>query len=190
MPRGEKETLVREAVAVFDDAEALVSAIDDLQRSGFDRAEISLVAGEHAVVEELGHMYEKVTEVEDDPAIPRVAFVSEQSIGEAEGALVSGLVYVGAMAAAGAVVASGGAVAAALIGAAVAGGAGGLIGGALASWLGEHHARYLQEQLDRGGLLLWVRTRDKAREDKATAILARHSAHDVHVHGLPKAPVA
>lgn len=187
MPAGEKENLVREAVAVFDDVETLGAAIDELLSSGFDRAEISLVAGEDAVVEKLGHMYRKAPEVEDDATIPRDAFVSEEEIGEAEGALVSGLFYVGAVAAAGAIVASGGAAATVLVGAAMAGSAGGLVGATLASWLGEHHAQYLQEQLDRGGLLLWVRTWDAADEAKATEILNRHSAHDVHVHGLPKA---
>lgn len=182
---GKNEAVVREAVAVFDSVAALEEAIDDLLRSGFDRAELSLVAGEQAVTEKLGHMYSKVEDVEDDAKIPRVAFVSKQTFGEAEGALVSGLMYVGAVAAIGAIVASGGVVAAMLTSAAMAGGAGGLVGALLASWLGEHHAEYLQKQLDRGGLLLWVRTWDSAREVKATGILKKHSAHDVHVHSLP-----
>ena len=38
---------------------------------------------------------------------------------------------------------------------------------------------------ERGGLLLWVRTRDAAHEDRAKKILSKHTAHDVHVHGLP-----
>ena len=176
---------VREAVAFFHDVETLEEAIDELLRSGFDRAELSLVAGAETVTDELGHMYEKVADAEDDASIPRAAFVSSHSFSEAEGALVSTLFYVGAVAAAGAIVASGGAIVAALVGGAMAGGAGGLVGGALASWLDEHHAQYLQEQLDRGGLLLWVRVWDKARELKAVHILSGHSAHDVHVHGMP-----
>ena len=47
----------------------------------------------------------------------------------------------------------------------------------------------LQEQLDRGGLLLWVRTWDKDREKRAVDILNKHSGHDVHVHGVPDAPL-
>ena len=66
--------------------------------------------------------------------------------------------YVGAIAAVGAVVASGGTIAAAITAAALAGGAGGLIGSILAKWVGEHQAHYLQTQMDHGGLLLWVRT--------------------------------
>jgi hypothetical protein len=70
----------------------------------------------------------------------------------------------------------------------LAGGAGGLIGSILARWLGDHHARHLQEQMERGGLLLWVRTRDASREEGAVGILTKYSAEKVHVHELPLAP--
>ena len=39
---------------------SLQSAIDELLSSGFHRAELSLLASEHAVVEKLGHQYTKV----------------------------------------------------------------------------------------------------------------------------------
>lgn len=177
-------TTVREAVGVFDDAETLEAAIDELRRSGFDRAEISLLAGEHAVAEKLGHLYDKVEAVEDEPRAPRTAFVSSAALGDAEGALIGALTYVGAVAAAGAVVASGGTAMAAVIAATVAGDTGGLIGALLAHLLGRRHAETLQRQLDRGGLLLWVHVRDPEHERRAVAILGRHSAHDVHVHEL------
>ena len=173
-----------EAVAVFDDAVAFQAAIDELLSAGFDRAEISLLASEHAVEEKLGHAYEKVVELEDDSAVPRTAFVSTEAIGDAEGGLIGGLVYVGAVATAGAVVASGGTLAAAIAGAAMLGGAGGVIGSVLAKLIGDHHAQRIQEQLHHGGLLLWVRTRDKAHERRAVDILSKHAAHDVHTHAL------
>lgn len=173
-----------EAVAVFDDAATLQGAIDELLSAGFDRAALSLLAGEETVIKKLGHIYTKVEELEDDPAAPRAAYVSTESIGDAEGALVGGLVYVGAVAAAGAVVATGGTLAAAIAGAAMMGGAGGLIGAVLAKMTGDRHAGHLQEQLDHGGLLLWVRTWDREHEQRAVDILSKHSAHDVHVHAL------
>lgn len=176
-----------EAVGVFDDAASLQAAIDELLSAGFNQAEISLLASEHAVEEKLGHAYEKVKELEDDSSTPRAAYVSTESRGDAEGGLIGGLLYVGALAAAGAVVATGGTLAAAIAAAAVAGGTGGLIGSVLAKLVGDHHGRYLQEQLDHGGLLLWVRTRDQEHERRATDILSKHSAHDVHTHALPAA---
>ena len=70
---------------------------------------------------------------------------------------------------------------------ALAGGTGGLIGTLLARWIGDHHARYLQEQMEHGGLLLWVRTRDVEKEKRASEILSKHSGRDVHLHALPAA---
>jgi hypothetical protein len=178
---------IREAVGFFGTADTLQEAIDKLMSSGFDRAELSLLAGEHTVDEKLGHKYHKVTELEDDAAVPRCCYVSTESVGDAEGGLVGGLFYVGAVAAVGAIVASGGGLAAAITGAALAGGTGGLIGSVLARLVGEHHAHHLQEQLDHGGLLLWVRTRDAEHEKRAVDILRQHSGRDVHMHAIPTA---
>ena len=59
MKRDVDKKPVREAVAVFETAETLQAAIDELLISGFNRAELSLLAGEHAVEEKLGHHYTK-----------------------------------------------------------------------------------------------------------------------------------
>lgn len=178
---------IREAVAVFRSAQALEDAIDELQSSGFDRAEISLLAAERAVESKLGHAYERVRDLEDDAATPRTFYVSKESIGDAEGGLVGGLLYVGALAAVGGIVASGGSLAAAIAGGALAGGAGGVIGATLARLLGQHHADHVATQLGHGGLLLWVHLRDAEHEARAKAILAKHGGTDVHVHSLPAA---
>jgi hypothetical protein len=174
---------VREVVGIFHGSRDLELAIDELLRSGFDRAEISLLASERAVQIKLGHLYRRTDELADDSAAPRAAYISTEALGDAEGAIVGGLVYVGATLAAGAVILSGGAMAGVLAATALAGGAGGLIGSLLAKWLGDHHARYLTEQLEHGGLLIWVRTRTRALEERAVAILRRHAGESIHVHG-------
>lgn len=186
-PREASADAVREAVGIFDDRETFEAAVDELLSSGFDRAELSLLASENAVEEKLGHMYEKVEELEDDAEIPRAAYVERESVGDAEGGLIGGLGYVGAVIGAGAAVVSGGTFAGAVAAACLSGGAGGLIGSALAKMIDHHHADRLQAQLDRGGLLLWVHARDPEHERRATEILAKHSAHDVHVHARPTA---
>ena len=71
MASGEETSQVREAVGVFDTADALQAAIDELQTSGFDLADISLMTSEHVVEEKLGHRYKKVAEMEDDANVPR-----------------------------------------------------------------------------------------------------------------------
>lgn len=178
---------VREIVGVFRDETALETAIDDLLGCGFDRADISLLATEQAVVDKLGHAYRKVTEVEDDLTVPRVAYVSKEDVGAADGGLIGGLVYVGAIAGAGAVLASGGALGAALLWAALAGGTGGAVGLGLARWIDTQRAQRLDEQLKKGGLVLWVYCRNPECENKAMRVLRQHGGEDVHPHDLTQA---
>ena len=155
----------REAVAVFDDEPSLRNAVDELLVRGFDRSSLSLLASEHAVEAKLGHRYDKVVELEDDTGVPRIAYIGKDS---------------------GAIVATGGTIAAALLGAAAVGGMGGLIGAGLAKFMGAHHADYLQEQLDHGGLLLWVSVHGPGQARTACEILKRCSGRDVHLHDLPE----
>lgn len=173
---------VREAVALFDDVESLEQAIDELLEHGFDRADISLLATKSAVEEALGD--EPAREIEDDARAPRTAYVSTESVGDAEGALVGIPMYVGAVTAAGLAAAAGGPLAV-LIGAAVAvGGAGALLGGILARMLDDRRAEEIGAQLDRGGLVLWARVWTPEQEALAKATLAAHSGHDVHLHEM------
>jgi hypothetical protein len=175
---------VCEVVGVFHKTEDLESAIDELLSSGFDRAELSLLATENAVATKLGGYYRRAEEMADNPAVPRTAFVSTAAIGDAEGALIGGLAYVGATVAIGAVVMSGGALAAAVAAAVLAGGTGGLIGSVLAHLVGHHHAAYLHDQIENGGLLLWVRAWNPSDEGRALEIIGKHAADKVHSRSI------
>jgi hypothetical protein len=174
--------LCREAVGVFHHWTNLQAAVDELLNHGFDRAEISMLAGEEVVERKLGHVYEKVSELEDDPNAPRIAFVGRDSLTEGKASAIGTLGYVGAVAAVGAVVASGGALAWVLLAGAAAGGGGAALGSLLAKALGRGRAKDIEAQIDKGGLLLWVRTCSQDREARAMEILKEHGADDVHVH--------
>jgi hypothetical protein len=175
---------VREAVAVFDDVSSLETAVDELHAAGFAEDAISLLAAHDAVARKLGHMYRRVEELEDDPRAPRTAFVSAKNLGERESRVLGSLTVLPTVIAAGTVVASAGAVAAAIVGTAI---AGALLGTVFTHWMDRRHADWLQEQLDRGGVLLWVRTPSEEDERKALEILTRYSAHDIHIHEIPVA---
>jgi hypothetical protein len=180
-----KVETVHEAVGVFNDADSLQAALDDLQMNGFMRQELSILADEKAVEEKLGHIYKRVEDIEDNPKAPRTIFVSNETIGEGIGAIFGTPLYIAAVTATAVVVASGGTLATA-IGAAVTGGLGGAsLGMLLAALLAKHHADYIQNQIEHGGLLLWVHLRSPDLEEKAKDILSRHSAHDVHIHEIP-----
>jgi len=79
----------------------------------------------------------------------------------------------------------GGTLAAGIASVAMTGGVDALIGTILAKWIGDHHVNYLQEQMDHGGLLLWVRTWGVEDERRAVQILRSHSGRDVHVRAIP-----
>ena len=176
---------VREAVGVFQDPAQLQAAIDELQIQGFMRHEISVLAGEDTIREKLGHLYKNVQQAEDDPKAPRMIFVSNEEISVAKAAAVSIPLFIAAVSAAGAVVASGGLLLDAIIYAATAGAVGAGIGSMLSTFIDKHRAEYLENQVERGGILLWVNLSSPHMEKLAREILRKHSAEDVHIHDIP-----
>jgi hypothetical protein len=158
----------------------LVLADDRFHEAGFHPE-----TSDKAVEEKLGHAYQKVQELEDDATVPRAAYAGNHSLAEGRTGIIGGLAYIGAVGAAGAVVASGGTLAAVIAAAAIAGGGGGLLGGWAAGFLGRDRVKQIQNQLDHGGLLLWVHVRDATQEERAVDVLKRNGAEDVHVHDIP-----
>lgn len=176
-----------EAVGVFHDVPAFQAAIDELLSNGFDHAELSVLANERVVREKLGHDYTSTTELEDDPNVPKANYIPDESVGNAQGGIIAAAAYFPAVIGSLVVAASGGTLLGAIAVAAVAGGAGATVGAVLARFVGNAHARHIDEHLRHGGLLLWVRTHDRAHEQKALAILGRHSGADVHLHTMAPA---
>jgi hypothetical protein len=180
----DKSKTVREAVGVFHTSEQLQAAATELQTAGFNHHDISMLAGENAITDKLGHIYVRSRDLEDEPAAPREAYHSPPDVGNAKGVLIGAPMYVAATLAAGVIAATGGTLAALLGGVALAGGAAGLVGFGFANRADHKYAEKLMDALERGGLLLWVRTPTPELEDRAKDILSRHGATDVHVHEL------
>lgn len=178
----DKNFAVREAVAVFASELAFMDAIDALERSGFDRSDISVLANVPAKVDGMRSVFRDAHALEDNGNVPRAAFVAPASRAEAEAAAVGLPVYVGVVGGLFAAVASGGTLAFALP-AAIAGGlAGGGIGAIGAFAIARRHRGTVEHQLQNGGILLWVRTRDDEREKTAVEILQRSGGADIHIH--------
>jgi hypothetical protein len=175
-----------EAVALFHDVKSLQAAIDELLTSGFDQGCLSVLGNEKAIEDKLGHSYGSTRDLEDNPNVPRATWVPDESI-VAEAACIGTPAYLSAIIGSLMVFASGGTLLGGVAIAAVAGGAGATVGTALAGIVGHEHAKHLNENLNRGGLLLWVRTRDVEAEKKALDVLRRHSGQDVHLHPVPSA---
>jgi hypothetical protein len=180
------DTAIREAVGVFHDQRSLQSAVDGLLIAGFDRSYLSMLADRRSVEAKLGHTVETVSDLEDDTEVPTRAFIGIDSLTEGKGVLFGVPFYVGACAAAISVLASGGTLVTAFVVAAIAGIACMAIGIALVRVIGTRQAQRLSEQLERGGLLLWVRTPTPEDERRAIETMRVNGAADVHVHDLPK----
>lgn len=187
---------VREAVGVFHDPAALDAAVDALGASGFDRASISVLATGAKAKDRIDRYYRLASDIEDCDKVPRAAFASRASRAEGDAALVGVPLYIGGFAGAAAVAATGGALALA-VAATIAGAmAGGGLGALLATAIERRHMARVREQLEKGGLVVWVNVPRPDAETRALAILAEAGAHDIHVHeikrewGLNEAPFA
>jgi hypothetical protein len=173
---------VREAVAIFDSRDALQKAIDDLYMAGFQRHELSVMANDQTIKEHSGQVPENSADAAHDPTVTRQSYVAPEDLGSHQGVAVGFPAYVGAVIATGAVLATGGTALAAAAAAAAAGVGGGALGSVLSSWISDKRNEPMLQQLDKGGILLWVNVTSPERERLAREALARHSVNPVEVH--------
>ena len=122
------------------------------------------------------------SDLEDDPKAPRAAFVSEEAIGELEGAIAGGFFFLGSYVAMAAMLTAASTLVASIAAIGIGGVPAAVVGTLLARRVGQQHRDYYTNQIEHGGILLWVRVSDKEREDVAVKIMKQHSGRDVHVH--------
>jgi hypothetical protein len=161
---------------VLPSASALQSVIDVLETEGFDRAQFGVLAKEGALAGG-----SSATALAQAPETPTEADSYPETEGAMTGALIGGLTYLGAMAAAGAVVLTGGGLGLALAAIFAAGGAGGLTGALVAHGFQEDHAKFIDDQIALGGLVLWIQPRDAAQAATARARLEAAGATKIVV---------
>ena len=153
-----------EVVGRFTDRAPFTAAVEELLGAGFSTSELS-VLDTHESISAAG------------------------STGEAWREVLAGLVgeikYVGPITAAGLIAVATGPMGAAISTAVAAG----LTGAALAELLqtvrATPHTESFARALESGALLLWARAETSEREAKATEVLTRHGAADVHRHARP-----
>ncbi|MGD9863548.1 MAG: hypothetical protein AB7S99_10070 [Pseudodonghicola sp.] len=127
-------------------------------------------------------MTETKTTCIDDPDAPRAVFVSEEAMGELEGAIAGGFFFLGSYVAMLALLTPASTLAASIAAIAIGGGPAAVLGTLLARRADRHHRDYYHKQLENGGILLWVRVKDAKRARLAVKILKEHFGKDVHVH--------
>jgi outer membrane lipoprotein SlyB len=183
MTTGKGTPTVREAVGIFHNADSLRGAIEELLSSGFTEDELGLLASEQVVERSLGDMYIRTNATTGSPDAPAIAFVRRESLGDTARTHTGGLFFVGTSGAVGGIVASSALLGGALLPAVGAVVGVGLVGLMVASFIHQSDAEYLQQQIDEGHILLFVRS--IGREGEAMNILRRHSGLDVKVYQVP-----
>lgn len=174
-----------EAVARFTSIIELEDTADELLESGFDWAELSVPARGSLFGRSLPGAPSDARQFEDDPDAPRAGLLRRQAIGEMRGAIIATLLGLAGIVTAARVGLDGGSLETSIIWTAVAALIGAAIGYMASLVIDRWYRRYVLAQLAVGGLVLWVRTRDRGHERKALEVLDRHAAADIHLHPLP-----
>ncbi len=176
---------IREAVGVFSEVDEVRKVVAELLSAGFGPPEIGLLAGEHTVRQCLGEFYAQTNASADAPDAPNTAFIGREAIGDSLHAYLGTLFYVGSTVAVGAAVASSAVLGGALLAAIAGATAVGAIGAVLALIIHESDAEELEEQVEEGHLLLFVRVHGAQEERWAMDILKRHDPLEVKVINAP-----
>jgi hypothetical protein len=181
-PKNPSSEAVTETAGLFQTSENLQKAIRALEGSSFPRQDISIMGNRGAIEKVFGEGTVDPQVAMDNPETPRQApsRPEEQTIGTA--ALIGVPAYIGAMALA---IGAGAVTFPALVGAAILGGVGGgAVGGVLSKLLGGRYDNHLDEQIERGGLLLWVRTPTPELQEEAKRLMAEHGGEQIHTHEI------
>ena len=176
---------ITEAVGVFAEAKDVQDAINELVSSGIKHEELGLLAGEFTVRQSLGDFYTQTNEAIDSEGAPNVAFVAKESVGDTVHAYLGSLFFAGTTVAAGAAVASAAVLGGALVVAVTGAAALGAVGAVLGLIIHQSDAEHLEQQVEEGHLLLFVRISDAAQENRAVSILKKHTPMEVKVVSAP-----
>lgn len=152
--------VVREVVGRFEAFGDLQNAIQSLQMTGFDRADISMATG--------------ADELRENDRPDRRFALSDQPDGPVF--RLGRPYFIGAAAAGFTVLIYGGSIPLMALCAFV----GGIVGSIVSRTLGRRRARRIEEQLEAGGSVLRVRIEDAAQEAMAETILSEAGAANVH----------
>lgn len=158
---------------IYPSYQAASRAIDALRARGFDNQDFSILASENSAEQEI--------KLQQNTKAPEGASLGAR-IGSALGAAVAGLTAVGTITATGGIgLLAAGPLVAALAGAGAGGVTGGLIGGLVGLGFPETEAKYIDERMGKGYVMLGVST-PAERKSEVKKILEDLDAEKVSVH--------
>lgn len=174
----------KDTIGIFYDENNLQEAVYNLEKAGFAKDCVSILADEATLRKQLGKKFRNVRELAYDPSTPRRRPVLSRELNFTQGLAI----FLGA--AVGMTATTVSAVMSAhvmsdfqMMMTMLAGSVGGtLIGLGQALIMNRSHTKNIREQIRRGGLLLWVAVNGEEQERTARAILKNSAARDVNVY--------
>lgn len=170
-----------ELVGLFHSPDDLEQAISTLTSSGWNHAELSILAQHKLLLPE--QVEEGSSELANDPGVERRGPVSDTDVRQGRTLLAGISGVAAAFLASGATILTGGGTLAAIAGAAAAGGGAGALVEAVGQRARSEREHFLHEQMEQGGILLWAKIESPEEEERARDIFAGCGATDIHLHG-------
>lgn len=180
--RSQKTGRIRYVAAGFDNVERFEDAVDILERSGFLRGQISMIASRDAVEARLFGHYRPVDDPYGDGRLPRILFTERHDIVDGPVLAIGMPVFIGGTVNGQPVVATGGALAQATLIAAAEHPDEQEIGTIFGYVINDHYGGLLHELLAQGQLLLGLDAVDQHEQDYACYLLKRLGAQSVTSH--------
>lgn len=163
--------MAKNITAFFDTADRAVDAVNSLELSGFARDDISMLMSDATRGRQLA-VHEKTKTAEGAAA--------GAAAGGAMGAIAAGLLAAGTIVAPPLGLFAAGPIVAAIAGIGAGGTVGGILGAVVGSGIPEHQVKLFSDRLEKGGVLVGVRTHDD-RSEKAEEVLEAAGGEHVHV---------
>ncbi len=171
-----------EVEGIFKSKDELDQAVNELFVHGFDQSSLSVLSDKIIIHQNFQKKLKDILDLANNSSVSRTFFLAEENIGLAEGAIISVLMYVGTLTAAGIIILKGGNVKLTLTIAVSIGILFTLVGIWLANIIRKHHKEYIENQLKKGGLLLWVQLKNKSQLNIVKAVLEKNNAINVHLN--------
>lgn len=170
-------TRIREAVGVFEDMEDLRKAVSELEGTQFSRESISMLGNKNDIEKQFGLPEIPPALAENNRDAPRQPPIRTEEKAIGLGVMIGSCSFI---AVTGTLLATGADVDISIILTATI--AGGVIGYLLAKITEKYFGRHIQKQIEKGGMVLWVKTHNAKREKIAYDILIKHGAKHVHIN--------
>lgn len=170
-----------EVIGIFSSIRDLNEAVDKLLSHGFNQHSLRVIANELVFNTQFHLNYKTIYDVINDQSIPKKPFYAEENIAIAEGAVMGFLVYICTLGVAWFAIEHREETIQFIIMILIAILVSTIIGIILAISLDRHHKKYINSQLIKGGIPIWIHYENTSQQKLIELILKNNNAKNIIV---------